>query len=118
MPDRPPAVVSRADLIPRLKRRIQHDKEADDRIGYIRARQAMNKAYEYRLQLADRLATTPALCMAGTVAKLSAFIDMNTPLPSWSEEENPAMPMAQEPSWPQLRSILDDLIRQGGLGNA
>lgn len=88
--------------------------EADERIGYSIAVEMEKKACDLRLKLAKTLWNTPAQSVTGAAAKLHSFIEMKTPVAAWRKGLHPALRRFDEPSWPELRSILADLKQIGG----
>jgi hypothetical protein len=88
---------------------------AVERLGYSSAIEAEEQASDLRLRLAKSLWATPAQSGAGAAAKLSSFIEMKTPVDHWRKGMNPALRRLEEPSWPELRSILADLVQIGRL---
>jgi hypothetical protein len=73
---------------------------ADERVGFSRVKRAQEEASDRSCQLSDKLLNTPANSMAAVTAKLHAVITDGEPSP-----DNDEFP------WPQLRSILSDLLR-------
>jgi hypothetical protein len=106
---RPELVEVRACAKARLAALHRKWVEADLRADYSRAVQAERAAFRRREELAYALQTTQALSPAGAAAKLQCFVEMNTPVASWRKGLNPDLRSFEEPSWPELRSILADL---------
>jgi hypothetical protein len=79
--------------------------EADAAIGYSAAKQKEEKAAADEQKLIESLWATPAHSLAGAGAKLDAILKQG----EWCEE-------CSEFPWPQIRSVLRDLIRIGHLG--
>ncbi|PWB84371.1 MAG: hypothetical protein C3F11_01680 [Methylocystaceae bacterium] len=77
---------------------------ADLAIGYSEAKKEEEQAADTAKELADALAATPALSIAGVAAKLHAILREG----EWCEN-------CPEFPWPQVRSALTDLIRIGRL---
>ncbi|MXN49415.1 hypothetical protein GR138_29920 [Shinella kummerowiae] len=73
---------------------------ADKELGYSRACQAEAEATDREQALVNALWNTPARSIAGIIAKLHSVI----------EYEDPGDTMKMTP-WPELRSILTDLVR-------
>ena len=73
---------------------------ADERIGYSRIRQEEEAATEEGEQIAEALWDFPARSLAGAAGKLHAALIMG----ETSED-------CEEFPWPQLRSVLADLVR-------
>ncbi|WP_413992437.1 hypothetical protein ACMDCR_10280 [Labrys okinawensis] len=80
--------------------------EADERIGYSRARHEEELAMNREQELADLLWSMPASSLAGIAAKLAALIHSGEP----SED-------CDEFPWPQIRSALADLLRLSQAGS-
>lgn len=74
--------------------------EADERIGYSRIRQEEDDAAEDAEQIAETLWDCPARSMAGAAGKLHATLVIG----ETSED-------CEEFPWPQIRSVLVDLVR-------
>ncbi|MDX3925944.1 MAG: hypothetical protein QHC90_09115 [Shinella sp.] len=77
---------------------------ADERLGYSRALQAEDAAAEEGERLAEALWECPARSIAGATAKLHATLVIG----ETSDE-------CEEFPWPQLRSVLADLLRVNGV---
>ncbi len=77
---------------------------ADDQLGYSRAHQEELDVMHAELEAAQRLWAAPARTIAGVTAKLHALVE-------W---EDPGTTPGESP-WPELRSILGDLIKIGEL---
>lgn len=75
---------------------------ADERIGYSRARNAEDVAAEVEQRLAEELCSNPAGSSLAAAAKLHCIINQGEPGPD--HDEFP---------WPQLRSLLADLLMIG-----
>lgn len=91
---------------------------ADDHIGYSQVAEAKSKACEQRSALAESVLTSSARLVAGAAAKLRCFIEMNTPILPWVKHVRPALrSIIEEPSFPDLRSILVDLNQLGEAGD-
>lgn len=71
----------------------------DERVGYGRAKQAEEDAFEMRAERLNDLFSQPAHSVAGAAAKLHAVLTMG--------EDSPG----DEFPWPQIRAVLSDLIR-------
>jgi hypothetical protein len=80
--------------------------EADRRIGYSPVREAEILAAKREDQLVEALWATPAQSLAGVAAKLDAVLCNGQPCDD-----------SDEFPWPQLRSLLSDIIRLGALGH-
>ncbi|MFJ6327187.1 MULTISPECIES: hypothetical protein [unclassified Rhizobium] len=80
---------------------------ADDQLGYSRAHQEELDVMHAELEAAKRLWMAPAQTIAGVTAKLHALVE-------W---EDPGTTPGESP-WPELRSILVDLIKIGDLNEA
>jgi len=77
---------------------------ADDQLGYSRTHQEELDVMHAELEAAQRLWMAPAGTIAGVAAKLHSLVE-------W---EDPGTIPGECP-WPELRSILGDLVRIGGL---
>ncbi|MBB6487787.1 hypothetical protein [Rhizobium lusitanum] len=77
---------------------------ADDQIGYSRAHQEELDVMHAELEAAQCLWMAPACTIAGVAAKLHSLVE-------W---EDPGTTPGESP-WPELRSILGDLIKIGEL---
>ena len=88
--------------------------EMDNEIGYSRALDAETRAAERRLAVSRSLLAMPAGSVAGSSAKLTCFIEMNTPVAHYRKRLNPALREFIAPSFPDLRMILADLASIGG----
>lgn len=77
---------------------------ADDQLGYSRAHQEELDVMQAELEAAQRLWMAPAQTIVGITAKLHALVE-------W---EDPGTTPGESP-WPELRSILVDLIKIGDL---
>ncbi|MEI9406996.1 hypothetical protein [Mesorhizobium argentiipisi] len=77
---------------------------ADRELGYSAALQAEREAAGRAADLLEALARTPATSLAGVAAKLDAVLREGQP-----SEDDPEFP------WPQIRSVLEDVIRIGQL---
>ena len=88
--------------------------EMDDEIGYSRAVEAENRAADRRTALAVSLLATQARSAEGAAAKLACFIEMNTPVAHYRKQLNPGLQQFIQPSFPDLRAILADLVIIGG----
>jgi len=77
---------------------------ADDQLGYSRAHQEELDVMHAELEAAQRLWEIPARTIAGVTAKLHSLVE-------W---EDPGTTPGESP-WPELRSILGDLIKIGEL---
>lgn len=75
--------------------------ELDDRMGYSRAKQAEEKAFEMREERLNDLFAQPARSAAGVAAKLHAVLAMG--------EDSPG----DEFPWPQIRAGMTDLLSLG-----
>ncbi|MFE0018339.1 hypothetical protein ACFWXH_26090 [Mesorhizobium sp. NPDC059054] len=90
--------------------RSQQRLEADLRFGggreedYKAALRAESVAGARALNLLEQFSETPAASLAGVVAKLDAVLTEGRP-----GEDDAEFP------WPQLRSVLEDIVRIGGL---
>ncbi|MQB40297.1 hypothetical protein DXT94_00040 [Rhizobium sp. ICMP 5592] len=73
---------------------------ADEQIGYSLAYKAETEMADTEALLAEALWYTPAQSIAGVTAKLHSLI----------ETEDPGARLKEMP-WPELRSILSDLLR-------
>jgi len=92
--------------------------DADDRIGYSRTIDNVKQASDLCSRRAALLRDTPAMSIAGAAAKLRCFIEMNTQITPWSKHLHPELRLLhEEPSFPDLRSILADLDRMTEAGN-
>lgn len=87
---------------------------AAERIGYISAVEAEKQECALRTKLAETLWNTPAQSVTSAAAKLHSFIEMKTPVAAWRKGLHPLLRRFEEPSWPELRSILDDLTQIAG----
>ncbi|MDL2409571.1 hypothetical protein PY650_28875 [Rhizobium calliandrae] len=72
---------------------------ADEKLGFSAAKDAEGKAMELDDDIAERLWDTRALTLAGVIGKLHAMLAKGQP--SHESEEFP---------WPQIRSVVEDLI--------
>ncbi|MFJ6335220.1 hypothetical protein [Rhizobium sp. NPDC092011] len=77
---------------------------ADDQLGYSRAHQEELDVMHAELEAAQRLWEVPARTIAGVAAKLHSLVE-------W---EDPGTTPGESP-WPELRSILGDLVDIGEL---
>ncbi|MDG4875213.1 hypothetical protein P9273_08900 [Mesorhizobium sp. WSM4935] len=75
---------------------------ADRELGYSAALKAEREAAERAADLLEMLARTPATSLAGVAAKLDAVLREGQP-----SENDPEFP------WPQIRSLLEDVVRIG-----
>jgi hypothetical protein len=73
---------------------------ADEEIGYSRARKAESEMMDQEQPLLKALWGTPARSIVGIIAKLHSVV----------ETEDPGDSLKETP-WPELRSILTDLVR-------
>lgn len=78
--------------------------QADALVGYSRALLAEAKAADVEEEIAEALWATPATSLAGVAAKLDAMLRHG----EWCED-------CDEFPWPQLRGVLGDVARLGGL---
>lgn len=86
--------------------------ESDRRIGYSKTLKMEKSARELRSKLAMAVGNTPAQSAVGAAAKLRCFIEMSTPVIPWSQDLHPGVHRPQQnPSCPELRSLLADLDR-------
>jgi hypothetical protein len=76
---------------------------AAEESGYTAALQAEQEAGDRAQDLLEKLATTPAMTLAGVAGKLDAVLREGK---TWEEEDS-------EFPWPQIRSALGDLVRMG-----
>lgn len=94
------------DRLCRRQQRLEADlksgggREAD----YEAARRAESASGAHALDLLEQFSHTPAASLAGVAAKLDAVLAEGQP----GEED-------EEFPWPQLRSVLEDVVRIGGL---
>lgn len=77
---------------------------ADAELGYSAALKAEREAAEGAAELLEMLSRTPATSLAGVAAKLDAVLREGQP-----SENDPEFP------WPQIRSVLEDIVRIGQL---
>ncbi|TPI11699.1 hypothetical protein [Mesorhizobium sp. B4-1-1] len=75
---------------------------ADGQLGYSATLQAEVEAAERAADLLEMLSRTPATSLAGVAAKLDAVLREGQP-----SEDDPEFP------WPQIRSVLEDIVRIG-----
>jgi hypothetical protein len=75
---------------------------ADRELGYSAALKAEREAAGRAADLLEMLARTPATSLAGVAAKLDAVLREGQP-----SEDDPEFP------WPQIRSVLEDVVRIG-----
>jgi hypothetical protein len=105
--------MARADLVAMTRRWD----EMDDEVGYSRALDAEAKAAEERSALGKSLLSTPTRSVAGAAAKLSCFVETNTPVAHYRKMLHPELRQLIEPTFPELRAILTDLVLIGGVSN-
>lgn len=86
----------------------------DNETGYSRAVAVENEAEERRSALALSLLAMPTRSVAGAAAKLSCFIEMNTPVAHYRKRLHPDLRRFIKPSFPDLRALLADLHLMGG----
>jgi hypothetical protein len=72
----------------------------DERIGYSVAKRAERIAADREQELVDALTATPATTLAGVAGKLDAVLREGEPFEGCTEFP-----------WPQIRSVLDDILR-------
>ncbi|TPL35990.1 hypothetical protein [Mesorhizobium sp. B2-4-6] len=75
---------------------------ADGELGYSTTLKAEREAADRAADLLDLLSRTPATSLAGVAAKLDAVLREGQP-----SEDDPEFP------WPQIRSVLEDIVRLG-----
>ncbi|RUW45143.1 hypothetical protein EOA32_34900 [Mesorhizobium sp. M1A.F.Ca.ET.072.01.1.1] len=75
---------------------------ADRELGYSATLRAERDAAQRAADLLEMLSRTPATSLAGVAAKLDAVLREGQP-----SEDDPEFP------WPQIRSVLDDVVRIG-----
>lgn len=75
-----------------------------EEIGYFSGLRAEQEGFRRTQALLEALSKTPAITLAGVVAKLDAVMREGE---AWEEEDPSAFP------WPQIRSVLDDVVRIG-----
>jgi hypothetical protein len=83
-----------------LKAKVEKWNAADKQHGYSKARAAEAETAQLEQTLAQSLWETPAHSTADIIAKLHSIVEM----------EDPGCHLQQSP-WPQLRAVLDDLMR-------
>lgn len=88
-----------------LAARWQAWEEADATVGYSALYDRDSANSEVEMELAEAVLAMPATSLAGTTAKLHCLIEM----------ENPDGCLTDAP-WPQLQSILNDLVSISGSG--
>ncbi|MDE1187870.1 MAG: hypothetical protein PW844_15515 [Pantoea sp.] len=88
------------ELMQSLRHRPGAQRDAiDQEVGYSRAYEAESEAADIEQAMARTLWETPAVSMAGTIAKLHSLIEM----------EDPGGSLRETP-WPELRMVLADLL--------
>lgn len=75
-----------------------------EEIGYFSGLRAEQEGFRRTQALLEALSKTPAITLAGVVAKLDAVMREGE---AWEEEDPSAFP------WPQIRSLHDDVVRIG-----
>ena len=75
-----------------------------EEIGYFSGLRAEQEGFRRTQALLEALSKTPAITLAGVVAKLDAVMREGE---AWEEEDPSAFP------WPQIRSVRDDVVRIG-----
>jgi hypothetical protein len=75
-------------------------KTADRRVGYTRAKKAEEEIADVEEALAKELWSTAPQSVAGVAVKLHSLLEMDDPRSA-----------QEEPPWPELRTILADLVR-------
>ncbi|MDI7861906.1 hypothetical protein MRS76_08055 [Rhizobiaceae bacterium n13] len=90
----------RADAKAQLEARRREWDAVDSVVGYSLVKQAEDAAAALEYRLAQELWATPASSTVAAIAKLHSIIWHGTPQPN-----------ADEFPWPQIRSVLTDLLR-------
>jgi len=104
---------ARADLFAMTERWA----EVDDDMGFSRAVHAGQEGGKHRLALAKALLAIPTRSVAGVAAMLKCFIEMNTPLAHYRKHLHPELRRLIEPTFPDLRVLMTDLVVIGGIAN-
>jgi hypothetical protein len=85
--------------------------DADGRIGYSRVFGTEREAHDLCLKLGQSLWNIPAKSVAGAAARTRCFIETNSPIGPWRKDFSPAFRRIHDPSFPDQRSLLDEVDR-------
>ncbi|MBY5379090.1 hypothetical protein [Rhizobium leguminosarum] len=96
------AVRARAEADLLAKR--QHWEAVDETVGYSRAKRAEDEASLVEERLALELSQAPAMTTVAAAAKLHSILERGSPHPE-----------SDEFPWPQIRSILVDILAMNGM---
>ena len=97
---------ARASAEADLLAKRQRWEAADQSVGYSRAKRAEDEASLIEERLADELLQTPAMSTVAAAAKLHCILERGSPRPD-----------SDEFPWPQIRSVLIDVLAMDGMSS-